>query len=266
MLTLTRNTIKEIRALEQRKSRREQLAWLAEGNKLVGDLLATFPNSPFRCLRLVATDEWWQSHPQYASMAAECYLATRAEMERTSLLQTPQDVLAVFSLPSPSTDADLAVGSNASTPSLAILLDEVQDPGNLGTIIRTADWFGVRHIYCSPGTADCYSPKVVQATMSALARVRLHYFDTRDDVCQWLQHADMPIYGTFLDGTDIYHTTLHSNGILVMGNEGRGISADVAQLVSDRLFIPHFSPDGAHVESLNVSIATAICLSELRRR
>ena len=265
MLTLTRNTIKEIRALEQRKGRREQHAWLAEGNKLVGDLLATREALPYHCQRLVATDEWWQLHPEYATLATECYLATRADLERTSLLQTPQDVLAVFSLPSYNESGDMNTHAKVSRQ-LCILLDEVQDPGNLGTIIRTADWYGVRHIYCSPGTADCYSPKVVQATMSALARVRLHYFESREDVCQWLRNAGTAVYGTFLDGSDIYHTELHSEGILVMGNEGRGISDEVAQLVTDRLLIPHFSPDGAHVESLNVSIATAICLSEIRRR
>lgn len=257
MLTLTRNIIKDIRSLEQRKCRREQRAWLAEGNKMVGDLLAS---GAFRCLRLVATAEWLQEHPALTSEIQECYVATRAELERTSLLQTPQDVLAVFAMPSSS-----LVSETEATASLTILLDEVQDPGNLGTIIRTADWFGVRHIYCTPGTADCYSPKVVQATMSALARVRLHYFDTKAECCQWLHDANRPVYGTFLDGGNIYQTALNPAGILVMGNEGRGVSDEVAAYVTNRVLIPHFSPDGQHVESLNVSIATAICLSEFRR-
>lgn len=258
MLTLTRNIIKDIRSLELRKNRREQHAWLAEGNRMVGDLLSV---QAFPCLRLVATSEWWQANGQYATIAGECYEVTHAEMQRVSLLQAPQDVLAVFALPDDSGHAN-----DSCSTGLTLLLDEVQDPGNLGTIIRTADWFGVRHIYCSPGTADCYSPKVVQATMSALARVKLHYFDSKHDVCQWLQQAQCSVYGTFLDGRDIYHTPLRPNGILVMGNEGRGVSDEVAALVSDRLLIPHFSPDGQHVESLNVSVATAICLSELRRR
>lgn len=256
MLTLTRNIIKEIRALEQRKGRREQQAWLAEGNKMVGDLLAA---GNTRCLRLVATAEWWQDNMQYTTMADQCYEVTRAEMERVSLLQAPQDVLAVFAISR--TDGIATVPAD----SLCILLDEIQDPGNLGTIIRTADWFGVRQIFCTPGTADCYSPKVVQATMSALARVQLHYFESKEDVCQWLKNADGPIYGTFLDGDNIYQAQLLNHGILVMGNEGRGVSSEVAAQVSHRLLIPHFSANGDHVESLNVSIATAVCLSEIRR-
>lgn len=258
MLTLTRNIIKEIRSLEQRKCRREQNAWLAEGNKMVGDLLAT---ERFSCLRLIATAEWWSQNSRYMDIARECYEVTRADIQRVSLLQTPQDVLAVFSIPQ---DDTLLPGLSPAS-SLSILLDEVQDPGNLGTIIRTADWFGVRHIFCTPGTADCYSPKVVQATMSALARVNVHYFDTREACCQWLQSLQCPIYGTFLDGCNIYQSKLGGSGVLVMGNEGRGVSDAVAQCVTHRLLIPHFCPDGQHVESLNVSIATAICLSELRR-
>lgn len=262
MLTLTRNIIKEVRALDTRKGRREQSAWLAEGRRMVGDLLEA---RAFRCLRLFATDDWWQEHPQFsgtsADVAAECYTVSQAELGRLSLLQAPQDVMAVFALP----DAP-ASGMVTEASGLSILLDEVQDPGNLGTIIRTADWFGVRHIYCTPGTADCFAPKVVQATMSALARVRLHYFGSRDEACAWLSASPLPVYGTFLDGHDIYHTQLQPEGILVMGNEGRGVSAEVAACVSHRLLIPHFATDGQHVESLNVSVATAICLSEIRRR
>ncbi len=256
MQILTKNIIKEIRALEQRKGRREQHAWLAEGNRMVGDLLAS---GAFGCRRLVATREWWDAHPVLTDIVAECYEVTAAEMQRVSLLQAPQDVLGVFDeTRKPKSEVDDA-------EALCILLDEVQDPGNLGTIIRTADWFGVRDIYCAPGTADCFSPKVVQATMSALARVRVHYFSSKEEECDWLDHCRGPIYGTFLEGENIYQTRLQQHGVLVMGNEGRGVSAEVAARVSHKLLIPHFSPDGEHVESLNVSVATAICLSELRR-
>lgn len=265
MLVLTKNTIKEIRALEQRKGRREQHAWLAEGNKMVGDLLSS---NAFKCRRLVATTDWWKEHTPYVQMAQECYEVTRSEMERVSLLQAPQDVLAVFEEPCAEEftgSEKLSVFAKKAFDNLTVLLDEVQDPGNLGTIIRTADWYGVRDIFCSPGTADCFSPKVVQATMSALARVRLHYFSSRDEVCQWLGKVQSPIYGTFLEGENIYTKTLSPKGVLVMGNEGRGVSPEVAQMISSKILIPHFSPDGDHVESLNVSVATAICLSELKR-
>lgn len=256
MLSLTKNIIKEIRSLEQRKGRREQHAWLAEGNKMVGDLLAS---GAFRCLRLVATESWWKEHSALVNEIEECYLVSHSEMERVSLLQAPQDVLAVFS------DSPIQSSQETIDDSFCILLDEVQDPGNLGTIIRTADWFGVRNIYCAPGTADCFNPKVVQATMSALARVRLHYFASKQEECDWLRSQKGPTYGTFLEGTDIYQTSLKPAGVLIMGNEGRGISPEVASLVSDKILIPSFSPDGEHVESLNVSIATAICLSEIKR-
>ncbi len=255
MQILTKNTIKEIRALEQRKGRKEQHAWLAEGNRMVGDLLVS---DAFACRRLVATSDWWEAHPEFAHIAAECYQVTPTEMQRVSLQQAPQDVLAVFDETRKNNAAD-------ANDDLSILLDEVQDPGNLGTIIRTADWFGVRDIFCAPGSADCFNPKVVQATMSALARVRVHYFASKEEECAWLQNRQCPIYGTFLEGDNIYATRLQKHAVLVMGNEGRGVSPEVAALVTDKLLIPHFSSDGQHVESLNVSVATAICLSEMRR-
>ncbi len=259
MLILTKNTIKEIRSLEQRKSRIEQGAWLAEGNKMVGDLLLT-SGLPFHCKRLVATKEWWQQNSRFTSLADECYEVTRQEMDRVSLLHAPQDVLAVFSLPEEESIAPIS----ANNKSISILLDEVQDPGNVGTIIRTADWYGVCDIYCAPGTADCFSPKVIQATMSALARVRVHYFKSREEIVQWLSKSDpVPVYGTFLEGENIYKKQLSDHGILVMGNEGRGISTEIASMVNSKILIP--AKNEKHVESLNVGIATAICLSELTR-
>lgn len=259
MLILTKNTIKEIKSLEQRKSRLEQSSWLAEGNKMVGDLLKT-TDLPFHCKRLVATKEWWQENRQLERIADECYEVSRQDMDRVSLLHAPQDVLGVFSLPDETNISPIS----AQDKGISILLDEVQDPGNVGTIIRTADWFGVKDIYCAPGTADCFSPKVVQATMSALARVRLHYFKSKEDIVQWLSKSNsVPIYGTFLEGENIYKTELSANGILVMGNEGRGISSEIAEMVNSKILIPAMTDE--HVESLNVGIATAICLSELFR-
>ncbi len=263
MRTLTKNIIKDIRALEQRKGRREQQAWLAEGNKSVGDLLDA---GAFHPIRIVATHEWWDAHSDV--QADECYLASRSEMERTSLLPSPQDVLAVFALPSNSGLNNLTSDqSSKDSQDLFLVLDEVQDPGNVGTIIRTADWFGIRHIICSPGTADCFSPKVVQATMSALARVNVHYVDNKEELIKWLNAFNGNIYGTFLEGESIYQSSLTpKSSVLIMGNEGRGISDEIKACVNHKILIPDFSPDGQHVESLNVSVATAICLSELRRR
>ena len=259
MLILTKNTIKEIKNLEQRKARLEQQSWLAEGNKMVGDLLR-MPISPFHCRKIIATREWWNDNEVLSSRADECYEVTRQEMERVSLLHAPQDVMAVFSLP---LEDDILPFKEDGQ--LAILLDEVQDPGNVGTIIRTADWYGVRDIYCAPGTADCFSPKVVQATMSALARVKVHYFKSREAVCQWIDSCEaVPVYGTFLEGENIYSCKLTPHGLLVMGNEGKGISDEIAAKVNKKILIPAMFKQ--HVESLNVGIATAICLSEILRK
>lgn len=256
MLILVKNTIKDIRSLEQRKARLEQGSWLAEGNKMVGDLLQT-ADLRFHCKKLIATREWWQEHAQCEAKADECYEVSKAEMDRVSLLHAPQDVMGVFALPSQTEKI-----AKADETRLSILLDEVQDPGNVGTIIRTADWFGIRDIYCAPGTADCFSPKVVQATMSALARVRVHYFKSREEIVQWLDETpSLPVYGTFLEGENLYQTKLEPKGILVMGNEGRGVSEIIAAKVNKKILIPAAAPE--HVESLNVGIATAICLSEI---
>ena len=140
----------------------------------------------------------------------------------------------------------------------------MQDPGNLGTIIRIADWFGIRQLFCSPDTADCYNPKVVQATMGSLARVNISYCQL-DHLIESLP-PDVPIYGTLLDGDNIYEADLQKGGLLVMGNEGNGISPELRQRVTHRLLIPPYPGDRQTAESLNVATATAICCAEFRRR
>ena len=149
--------------------------------------------------------------------------------------------------------------------SLNLVLDDVQDPGNLGTIIRIADWFGIEDIFCSPLTADCYNPKVVQATMGAITRVRIHYLDL-DALFGDFAADDMPVYGTFLEGEPIYNADLADRGFIVMGNEGRGVSDSIARWVTNKLYIPPFPVDQPSSESLNVAVATAITCSEFRRR
>jgi TrmH family RNA methyltransferase len=141
----------------------------------------------------------------------------------------------------------------------------VQDPGNLGTIIRIADWFGIRNIVCSHDTADCYNPKVVQASMGAIFRVRMHYLDLAVFLAEGSQNK-VPVYGTFMEGENIYQSGLSANGILVMGNEGNGISPKIEKLVQHKIHIPSFSFGETGSESLNVATATAICCSEFRRR
>ena len=178
-------------------------------------------------------------------------------MERISQLKSANSVLAVVELPRHS----LAKAQPAKN--LVLALDRVQNPGNLGTIIRLADWFGISDIVCSEDTADCFNPKVVQATMGAILRVRVHY----TNLSQWFanQH-DTKIYGTFLEGENIYSAELDKSGVIVMGNEGQGISAEVAETVSHKLLIPPYPADRCGSESLNVAVATAVICSEFRRR
>jgi len=251
MLVLNKNTIRAIRQLELRKFRRQEGLFIAEGNKLVEDNLTAM-----KCRKLIATAAWWDAHPEAAGQAEECYAVTTAEMRRVSLLQSPQEVLGAFAIPA------YRLQIEELRTRLSVVLDEIQDPGNLGTIIRLCDWFGINDIICSPTTADCYNPKVVQATMGAIARVRVHY----TPLVPFLKTLDgMPVYGTYLEGEDIYETELTPHGLVVMGNEGNGIGHEVDACVTRKLTIPSFAC-GRASESLNVGIATAIVASEFRRR
>ncbi len=248
---IPRARIKWIKSLELRKYRLQHNAFVAEGPKLVGELLPY--STP---LYVAATREWLAQNRHLLERAEAVDEVTQEELERTSLLRSPQSVVAV--MPIPERKLDIAFIQN----NLVIALDGIQDPGNLGTILRIADWFGIRHVLCSEGTADVYNPKCVQACMGALARVKVHYCN----LPEMLKSADMPVYGTFLDGTDIYKEALSPNGIIVMGNEGSGISKEVEAEVGRRLYVPNF-PVGSHTtESLNVAVATGIVCAEFTRR
>ena len=183
------------------------------------------------------------------------------ELRRLSFLQHPQQVLATFPIPaSPTLNSQLSTLNSQ----LFLALDGIQDPGNLGTIIRIADWFGIETIFCSPDTADAYAPKVVQATMGSLARVKIVYQELAPLIDAL--PADFPVYGTLLDGNDIYAEPLTPHGLIVMGNEGNGISPEITQKINRRLLIPNFPADRPTADSLNVAIATAITCAEFRRR
>ena len=238
---LSKNQIKAVRALEAKKNRHREGLFVAEGPKVVGDLLRAGFRA--RCI--------------YSTLPREdAQLVTDDELRRISFLQHPQQVLACFEMPAPCPAEPPAEGV------LALALDGVQDPGNVGTIIRIADWFGIDTIYCSLDTADVYNPKVVQATMGSLAHVRIAYCD----LPSLLRSARTPVYGTLLDGADIYRQELTQGGIIVMGNEGNGISEPVRALIDRRLLIPSFNTGSESAESLNVAIATAITCSEFKRR
>ena len=247
---LSKQEIKNIRSLELKKFRKEFNLFLAEGEKQVEEILPVFP-----CRILVATKEWLCRHPNVR--ASKTVEVTNEVLARISLLKTPKDVLAVFEQPC----YDLA--SIDFSEQLVIVADGIQDPGNFGTIVRLADWFGIEHIVCSTDTADIFNPKTVQATMGAVARVKVHYVS----LPEYLSNLpNVPVSGTFLDGENIYTQALSAAGIIVLGNEGQGIRPEVANYITKRLYIPTYPQGEKTAESLNVAIAGAIVCSEFRRR
>lgn len=249
---LSKGKLKYIHSLEMKKYRNELNAFVAEGNKLVADMLHAF-----ECELILAKPSWMATQGDIPTK--ELLEADDEDIRKASFLKTPQDVLAVFKRPAWS----LAEADPAS--SLVLALDGIQDPGNLGTIIRLADWFGIEHIVCSLDTADVFSPKTVQATMGALAHVKVHY----TDLAVYLKmqaEKQIPLFGTFLDGKNMYTKELSANGIIVMGNEGNGIRPEIEELIDQKLYIPSFPPERETSESLNVAIATAVICAEFRRR
>ena len=240
---LSKNQIKWVRSLQQKKQRDAEGVFVAEGHKCVEEL-----RNAFELVLLVTPDN-----------------ATEVEIAQMSNLRTPQGVIGVFRKRPITASSNSPIA--ASSQSLALALDGVQDPGNLGTIIRTCDWFGIHDIYCSKDTADCYNPKVVQATMGALTRVRVHYIDLAPWIAE-VSKANIPIYGTLLEGGNMYQEGAifdKRKGVIIMGNEGNGISPAVRQLITNPLRIPSYPADAETSESLNVGIATAIILAEFRR-
>lgn len=249
------NKQKLIQSLALKKYRDKYHMFVAEGPKLVQELWGTF-----ECHLLIHTSSFrpqLQNCPQQKDLL--CEEISEEELKKISFLQTPQNVLAVFACRQES-----AFNPQMCEKNLCLALDGVQDPGNVGTILRLADWFGIEHVLCSPDTADVYSPKTVQATMGALARVHVH----RQDFAQTfsLLGNNVPIYGTFLDGQEIQTASINNRGILVMGNEGQGIRPETESHITHKLFIPPFPSGRTSVESLNVAIATAIACQEFRRR
>lgn len=251
IMALSKNCIKYIHSLELKKNRKAEKVFLAEGPKLVGDLLGHFP-----CRFLAATSEWMSRHRSLLQ-AENIIEVSTDELSRASLLKTPQQVLAIFEQPEYETDISVI------SRSLCLALDDVQDPGNLGTIIRLADWFGIEHIFCSLNTVDVYNPKTIQATMGGIARVKLHYVSLPELIRSL---KDIPVYGTFLDGENMYTQQLSSNGLIVMGNEGNGIGKEVEELITRKLYIPNYPSERETSESLNVAIATAVVCAEFRRQ
>lgn len=249
---LTANTIKFIRSLQQKKQRKLSGLFVAEGHRLVSDLLA----SSLKLESIYYTNGWLPDDYDLDNRFVE---VSPKDMSRISGLTTPTPVLALGQIPT----NQLNINQLASK--LVLALDSIQDPGNMGTIIRLADWFGIKQIICSTDSADAFAPKVVQSTMGAIARVGIHYTNLSECIAS-AKAANISIYGTFLEGDNIYTQNLDSNGVIVLGNEGKGLSKEIEALVSKRITIPSFCIDENTSESLNVAMATAIVCSEFRRR
>lgn len=249
---ISKSLLKLINSLEQRKFRKETGLFVAEGGKTVQDLL----DLGLACTNIIATEEWLKSHKINTTVTIT--VVSEDEMKKASFLRTPQGILALFK--QQIHEADLT----ALEHELCLGLDNIQDPGNMGTIIRIADWFGIKNIYCSNGTVDIYNPKTVQATMGAIGRVKVHYTDLPQLITSLNNRA--PVYGTFLDGENIYSRPLSDKGLIIMGNEGNGISSECEKHIKERLLIPNYPAGCKTSESLNVSVATAIICSEFRRR
>jgi TrmH family RNA methyltransferase len=247
---LSKSKIKFIQSLEKKKYRTESACFLAEGNKLVADILPFFD-----CELLIAQPSWLAT--QGDINAKELIVVEDDDIRKASLLQHPQEVIAVFRQP------DYSLDKEKVRTELTLALDGIQDPGNLGTIIRLADWFGIHQVICSPKTVDIYNPKTIQATMGALAHVNVIYMPL-NELFEELQGT--PVYGTFLDGKSIYEQSLSPNGLIVMGNEGNGISPELASKITNRLYIPNYPQGTESTESLNVAVATAITCAEFRRQ
>ncbi|MBO5672226.1 MAG: RNA methyltransferase [Alistipes sp.] len=245
---MTRAEIQFIRSLSDKRTRDEERLFVAEGRKLVEEIAA----SHLRIRNIYTTRKDF--------MGDNVEVVTDKDMERISQLKSASDTLAVVEQPRYTLDNKL-LGDK-----LTLALDGVQNPGNLGTIIRLADWFGVEDIVCSAECADCYNPKVVQATMGAILRVRVHYTNNLAGVLKSAADSGKPIYGTLLDGDNIYNAKVENRGIIVMGNEGRGVSAECRATLTHKLLIPPYPADAPTSESLNVAMATGIILAEFRRR
>ncbi len=237
---LSKNQIKLITRLKQKKYRLQHGFFVVEGIKTIQELL----QSEFGLYALFTTET-------FNIDAKGEVLITETELKRISFLTTPNKALAVFKIPTP---------KPINTNGLIVALDAIRDPGNLGTIIRLCDWFGITDLVCSNETVDCFNPKVIQATMGSISRVNINYVD----LAAFLNETNLPVFGAFMEGESVYTKQLPDSAILVMGNEANGVSKEVEAIITEKISIPRFG-DLQATESLNVATATAILLSEFRR-
>lgn len=252
---ITKRQIRQIHNLAHRKYRLREELYVAEGPKLIDELLL----AGHRPEVIFATKEWESGFRKAFEQVGILNDLSDSDLSSVSLQQHPNQVLALFPI------RENVLPDDLGATDLVLALDGIQDPGNMGTICRIADWFGIQDVVCSHDTADVYNPKAIQATMGAIARIRVHYRDLEECLSD-ARRRNVPIYGTLLDGDDIYDSGLSPSGIIVMGNEGNGISSRIQSCVTHRLLIPNYPVGRITTDSLNVAVATAITVAEFRRR
>jgi TrmH family RNA methyltransferase len=255
---LSKNKIKFINTLKKKKTRNEKGLFLAEGEKIVLEII----HSTLIIENLIATEKFiHQLTDNQKLKIKEIIIVNDNELKKISNLKTPNEALAVVKQVSPTFSLSII------QKSLSLALDTINDPGNLGTIIRIADWFGIKEVICSENSVDLYNPKTIQATMGAISRVNVHYKNIAHLASELKNNTECPVYGCFLEGNNIYETSLKKNGLIILGSESHGISEEIAKQIDTKLFIPSFSNNPSSTsESLNVSIAAGIVCSEFRRR
>ncbi|MFO8234796.1 MAG: RNA methyltransferase [Bacteroidales bacterium] len=255
---LSKNKIKFINRLKKKKERNEKKLFLAEGEKIVNEMI----HSSLETATLVAEEKFINTLTKHELNKIDEIIPVKSnELQHISSLKTPNKALAVIKQPL------FSINTSEIRNSLTLGIDAINDPGNLGTIVRIADWFGIYNIFCSEDTVDVYNPKSVQATMGAISRVKIHYINLQKIIEQLREDKNFNIYGCFLEGSNIYKENLSPYGLIILGSESHGVSEPVSKLVYNKLYIPNFSTN-KHIssESLNVSIATGIVCSEFRRR
>lgn len=247
---LSRSLIKLINSLKHKKYRQKYGLFVAEGRKIVNDLLTI--NAKVKTI--ISVDS------KFETKGVEFIASKESELRKISFLKNSSEVIALVEIP------NYQIDENEILNTLSIGLDGVQDPGNLGTIIRVANWFGINNIFCSYDCADIYNPKVVQASMGALMGTKVHYVDLAEKISQLKKSIEYQIYGTFMQGESIFQSDLIANGLILMGNEGKGISRQIEELIIKRIAIPSFAVGSRGAESLNVGVATGIIISEFARQ
>ncbi|WP_163322045.1 RNA methyltransferase [Draconibacterium mangrovi] len=249
-----KSTTKLINSLALKKYRTKENCFLIEGDKMVKEAL----DSDMKIKLLIVTDQFLNRFPITQNDAVRIIETDANELKKVSLLQHPQNSLAVCEIPEkPDFPDSLPDG-------LSVYLDGVQDPGNMGTIVRICDWYGIQHLFCSPDSVDLYNPKVIQASMGSFSRIKLHECDF-EELANLAHKSEAPLFGAFMNGDNIYQKQLPKQAVLVMGNEGNGIRPAVEKRITNKLSIPNFSENEIKAESLNVSVATAILCSEFKR-